>query len=280
MSIVVNNNIASLIAQRNLGNNTSNLIKSIERLSSGFKINHASDDAAGLSISENLRGQIRGNKQAINNVQDGINLLQIAESGLTVMNENIQRIRELCVQAANDTNATSEKNAILSEINARIADLDRIALATKFNGIGLLDGSLTVLQLQIGPGASSTNALDLSSVLTKSNASTLGISLNTTGATWTSTKIRSYLSSLSTALNIITSQRSNLGAFQNRLESAYENLSAMTENLQSAESRIRDVDVAEETANMTKYQILQQASAIVLAQSNRLPQIALTLLQG
>jgi len=280
MSIIINNNIASLIAQRNLSSNTSNLIKSIERLSSGYRINHASDDAAGLSISENLRAQIRGNSKAMNNVQDGINMLTIAEGGLSVIGENVQRIRELCVQAANDTNATSEKTAILSEINARIADIDRISKSTKFNGIGLLDGSISVLKLQIGAGAASSNALDLSSVLVESNTSTLGITLTTTGSTWTSTKIRSYLSSLDTALNTITGRRSNLGALQNRLESAYENISSMTENLQSAESRIRDVDVAEETATMTKYQILQQASAIVLAQANRLPQIALTLLQG
>ncbi|NLF82449.1 MAG: hypothetical protein GX568_00500, partial [Candidatus Gastranaerophilales bacterium] len=153
MSVVVNNNVASLIAQRNLNTNSENLIRSIERLSSGYRINRASDDAAGLSISENLRAQIRGNKQAINNIQDGINLLQIAESGLSVMNENIQRIRELCVQAANETNGTAERSAILSEINARLADINRISNSTKFNSIGLLDGSQSVLNIQIGAGA-------------------------------------------------------------------------------------------------------------------------------
>jgi len=281
MSVVVNNNVASLIAQRNLNNNTDNLVKSIERLSSGYRINHASDDAAGLSISENLRAQIRGNKQAINNVQDGINLLQIAESGLTVMNENIQRIRELSVQAANETNSTAEKNGILLEINARLEDINRIAEATKFNNISLLDGSLSVLNLQIGAGAvASTNTLDLSSILTRSTTSSLGIDLTTTGATWTSDEIRIYLTSLDTALDDITSRRSQLGAYQNRLESTYENLSVMTENLESAESRIRDLDIAKETADMSKYQILQQASASVLAQANRIPQIALALLQG
>ena len=281
MSIVVNNNIASLIAQRNLNSNTQNLVKSIERLSSGYRINRASDDAAGLSISENLRAQIRGNKQALNNIQDGINLLQIAESGLTVMNENIQRIRELCIQAANETNATSEKNAMLSEINARIADINRIASSTKFNNISLLDGSTSALNIQIGSGAvASTNTLDLSTVLTDSTTSALGINLSTTGSTWTGDNIRSYLNGLDTALNIITSRRSNLGAFQNRLESALDNLTIMTENLQSAESRVRDLDIAAESANMTKYQILQQASTSVLSQANRIPQIALALLQG
>lgn len=279
MSIVVNNNIASLIAQRNLNSNSDNLVQSIERLSSGYRINRASDDAAGLSISENLRGQIRGNKQALNNIQDGINLLQIAESGLTVMNENIQRIRELCIQAANETNATTEKNAILSEINARILDIDRIAASTKFNNISLLDGTNSALNLQIGSGATSTNILDISSVLVDSSVSALGIDLSVTGGAWTGDNIRSYLGQLDTALNSITTRRSNLGAFQNRLESALDNLTIMTENLQSAESRIRDLDIAEETANMTKYQILQQASASVLSQANSIPQIALALLQ-
>ena len=281
MSVVVNNNIASLIAQRNLNGNTENLVKSIERLSSGYRINRASDDAAGLSISENLRAQIRGNNQAINNIQDGINLLQIAESGLSVMNENIQRMRELCVQAANETNGESEKDGILLEIEARIADIDRIAQSTKFNNISLLDGSLTTLNIQMGAGAlASINALDLSGILTRSTVSTLGISITASGATWSSDNIRSYLTLLDSALNTLTSRRSNLGAYQNRLESTFENLTVMTENLKSAESRIRDLDIAEESANMTKYQILQQASTSVLAQANRLPQIALMLLQG
>lgn len=280
MSIVVNNNVASLIAQRNLNSNTRNLIHSMEKLSSGYRINRAADDAAGLSISENLRAQIRGNKQAINNVQDGINLLQIAESGFAVVNENIQRIRELCIQAANETNGTAEKSAILSEINARLADIDRISQSTSFNNITLLDGQMSSVRLQIGAGASSTNTLDLSSVLVNASTSALGVSLSVSASTWTSDNIRSYMNSLSTALSGITGRRSELGAFQNRLESALSNLTIMTENLENSESRIRDLDVAEETANMTKYQILQQASASVLAQANSLPQVALMLLRG
>jgi len=280
MSIVVNNNIASLIAQRNLNSSTTNLTNSIERLSSGYRINRASDDAAGLSISENLRAQIRGNAKAMNNIQDGINMISIAEGGLTVIGENIQRIRELCIQAANETNATTEKNAILSEINARISDVDRIAGSTQFNKLSLLDGSLSTAKLQIGAGSASINVIDISTVLSAAvDTSTIGINLTATGATWSGENIRSYLNQLDTALNDISEKRSNLGAYQNRLESALENLTIMNENLQSSESRIRDVDIAEETANMTKYQILQQASATVLSQANRIPQIALSLLQ-
>ena len=286
MSIVVNNNIASLIAQRNLSTNSTNLVKSIERLSSGYRINRASDDAAGLSISENLRGQIRGNKQAINNIQDGINMLQIAESSLSVINENIQRIRELAVQAANDTNSSVEKDAILSEVNARLSDIDRISKATKFNNIKLLDGTASAV-LQVGADSElSTNTIEIeNSVLARATVSCIGttasangLTLTATGATWSSNGIRLYLDVLDAALSDVASRRSNIGAYQNRLESALNNLEVATENVQAAESRIRDLDVAKETSNMTKYQILQQASASVLSQANNLPSVALKLL--
>lgn len=289
MSIVVNNNIASLIAQRNLQSNSSNLAKSIERLSSGYRINKASDDAAGLSISENLRGQIRGNKQAINNLQDGVNMLQIAESSLSVINENIQRIRELSVQAANDTNSSVERNAILSEINARISDIDRIAKATRYNNIKLLDGSNQVV-LQIGASAElSTNTIEIqNNVLARATSSSIafsaisspnGIALSVTGSTWDGDSIRSYLNILDRALSDVTTRRSNLGAYQNRLESALDNLTTMNINIEAADSRIRDLDIAKETSNMTKFQILQQASVSVLSQANSIPQVALKLLQ-
>lgn len=283
MSIVVNSNIASLIAQRNLNHNTTNLVNSIERLSSGYRINHASDDAAGLSISENMRAQIRGNAKAINNIQDGINMLTIAEGGLSVIGENVQRIRELCIQAANETNASTEKNAILKEIRQRLDDINRIIKTAQFNNISLLDGSLSSAKLHIGAGAvASINAINLNTVFNTSvDASTIGIWINAgvDGANWTSDNIRSYLVSLDSALNTVTGRRSDLGAMQNRLESALENLTIMNENLRASESRIRDVDVAQESATMTKYQILQQASASVLAQANTLPQIALSLIR-
>ena len=286
MSIVVNTNVASLIAQRNLSSNTTSLSKSIERLSSGYRINRAADDAAGLSISENLRGTIRGNKQAINNIQDGINMLQIAEGGLAVINENIQRIRELAVQAANDTNSSVERDAILSEVTARLSDIDRIAKSSKFNNISLLDGTANAT-LQVGAGSElSTNTIEIeNSVLARATVSCIGttasangLTLTATGATWSSNGIRLYLDVLDAALSDVASRRSNIGAYQNRLESALNNLEVATENVQAAESRIRDLDIAKETSNMTKYQILQQASASVLAQANNMPSIALKLL--
>ncbi len=281
MSIVVNNNVASLIAQRNLNKNTNDLTKSIERLSSGYRINRASDDSAGLSISEGLRGQIRGNKQALGNIQDGINLLQIAECGLSVINESVQRIRELCVQAANETNGSAERNAVLVEINARLDDINRISKSTKFNNISLLDGTAINARLQVGANSTlSTNTIDVSSVLSNSNVSTIGLTITITGGTWTSDKIRSYLNQIDTAISTIVTKRSNIGAYQNRLETSLENLTIMNENVQASESRIRDLDIAKETANMTKLQILQQASASVLSQANQIPQLALSLLRG
>lgn len=279
MSIIVNNNVASLIAQRNLNSNTSNLVQSIERLSSGYRINKAADDAAGLSISENLRAQIRGNAKAMGNIQDGINMLTIAEGGLAVIGDNIQRIRELCVQAANETNATSERAAILSEINARLADINRISRAAQFNNLSLLDGTLSSAKLQIGAGASSVNVIDISSVMSyPTTVTALGMDLSVNAATWKSDNVRSYLSALDGALSTLNTRRSDLGAYQNRLESALENLTVMNENLKASESRIRDLDVANESANLTKYQILQQASASVLSQANNIPQIALALI--
>ncbi|MEI8389243.1 MAG: flagellin [bacterium] len=290
MSITASTNVASLIAQRNLANNSSNLTKSIERLSSGYRINRASDDAAGLAISENLRGQIRGNAQAINNIQDGINMLQIAEGSLSVVNENVQRIRELTVQAANDTNGSTERDAILSEINARLLDINRIAKSSKFNNITLLDGTAST-KLQVGANSGpSTNTIDIQKgVLGRATISSIGVtaaspsglSLSVTGASWAGTSgngIRLYLDTLDAALKDISSRRSNIGAYQNRLESALNNLTVMNENIQAAESRIRDLNIAKETSTMTKYQILQQASASVLAQANQIPSIALKLI--
>ncbi|MDD3012525.1 MAG: flagellin [Candidatus Gastranaerophilales bacterium] len=282
MSLVINNNIASLIAQKNLRFNTTSLTNSIEKLSSGYRINKASDDAAGLSISESLRSQMRGNSQAIGNIQDGVNLLQIAEGGLSVVTENIQRMRELCIQAANGTNGSTERSAIILEINARISDIDRIAKSTKFNNVFVLDGSITTNgKIQCGANSTiSTNTIDLAPALEKCTTSYIGITLSDTGSTWSADNVRTYLNRLDNALNTIMTNRSKIGAYQNRLESTLKSLTIINENVTGAESRIRDLDLAKETANMTKNQILQQASANVLSKANSLPQLALSLLQG
>ena len=280
MSLVINTNIASMMAQGNLFTNTKNLTNSMEKLSSGHKINSAADDAAGLAISETMTAQINGNSQALSNIQDGINMLQTAEGSLSVIDTNIQRIRELCVQAANDTNGTSERNAILTEINQRLLDINRISKSATFNSINLLNGSASSCILQIGAGSSSTNTIKIGSVLTNCTLGALSMNLSITGDLWTSTMIRSYLNSVDSGLNTILSKRSDIGALENRLQSALTNLTSFNVNLQSSESNIKDVDIAQESSNMTKNQILEQASETILAQANKLPQLALSLLNG
>jgi flagellin len=286
MSLVINTNVPSLIAQRNLTINTRNLNKSFERLASGYRINRAADDAAGLSISETLRTQIRGTKQAIANTQDGINILQIGEGAFTTISDNLQRIRELTIQAANDTNSSIERRAITEEVYQRLEDIDRTALTTRGSNVYLLDGKLSSFYLQIGANSDvATNGLDISTVFSNSQVTALGIS-NTLEITATSggvygsgTNCRSFLDIIDHAISEVSTKRSRLGALQNRLESTVENLSISVENLLTTESRIRNLDIASESANLTKQQILQQSSVSVLAQANQAPTLAMQLLQ-
>jgi flagellin len=284
MGLVINTNIPSLIAQRNLLSNTTNLNKSLERLASGFKINRAADDAAGLSISENLRGQIRGTEKAVGNTEDGINILQIAESALSIIGENLQRIRELTVQAANDTNSSTERRAISLEVAARLSDIDRIANTTKGNNVLLLDGSSTQFILQVGANAALTaNTINIGSVFQKSTSTALSINTTITvaagGAYNSGGNCRLFLDEIDNAINNVFNRRSALGAYQNRLESTVNSLTVTIENLKSSESRIRNVDIASETAILTRNQILQQASTSILAQANQTPALAMQLLK-
>ena len=285
MGLVVNTNLPSLIAQRNLLNNSSKVSKSMEKLSSGLRINRASDDAAGLSISETLRTQIRGNKQAIANAQDGINILQVAEGGLSVVGENLQRIRELTVQAANDTNASNERTAIAQEVNQRMEDINRIATTLKFNTVTLLDGSAANFTLQIGANDNAAeNTLVIGDALLTSTITALSLSfglvtVSAGGYFQSGSTARNFLATVSDAITELQSIRGLIGAYQNRLESTVESLNIAMENITATESQIRDLDIAEETANMTKNQILQQAALGVLAQANQAPTLALSLLQ-
>ena len=284
MGLVVNTNLASISAQRHLTNNSNKVNKSMEKLASGLRINRAADDAAGLSISETLRTQIRGNKQAISNAQDGINILQVAEGGLSVIGENLQRIRELTVQAANDTNATNERIAIAREVNERVADITRIASTLKFNTVTLLDGTASQFTLQIGANANSAeNALNIGGVLQTATASALSINVAsiTVGAGGyynSGGECRTFLTTLDSAIQSLQGKRSLIGAYQNRLESTVESLTIAMENITSTESKIRDLDIASESANLTKNQILQQAALGVLSQANQTPSLALKLI--
>ena len=284
MGLILNTNVASLVAQRNLSKNTSTVQASLEKLASGYRINRAADDSAGLSISETLQSQIRGTQKAVSNAQDGINTLQIAEGALSVITNNLQRIRELTVQGANDTNSTVERKAIALEIKARIDDIDRIARTTRSSNVFLLDGSKTEYNLQIGANqAAASNVLDISPALQNSTCVSLGITQSITvaagGAFVSNATIRAFLNQIDTAITAVATRRSKLGALQNRLNSTIESLSIAIENMQTSDSRIRNLDIAAESANLTRNQILQQSALSVLAQANQAPNLALKLLQ-
>jgi flagellin len=277
MSIVINTNISSNLVQRSLSSASSNIGKSLERLSTGSRINKAADDAAGLTISQGLESQSRGSLVAKDNAQQGVNLLQTAEGDLGVIQDNLQRVRDLAVQAANGTYGTAERNSIKEEVTARIAEIDRISGASKFNKINLLDGTSSTLSLQIGVSSGSNNTISIGKVLTNANSSGLGISKITT-AFATAKAVSSYLGTIDTAIEKVSKQRSDIGAIQNRLDSTIQSLDIKYENLQASQSKIRDVDVAKEAASLTKNQILQQASASLLAQANQAPSVALSLI--
>ncbi|MGD9580774.1 MAG: flagellin FliC, partial [Vampirovibrionia bacterium] len=222
MGLTINTNIASQIAQNNLSKNTKNILKTNERLSTGLRINHASDDAAGLSISERLETQIKGTTRAASNAQDGISLLQITEGALSTMIENLQRIREVTVQAGSDTYASTERQAIRTEVESRVADIQMTKAATKFNKITLLDGSISAYILRVGANAdNATNTLDISDALTNTLALFLSTDSNTaalSNAFASGTGARNFLGRIDEALKDILTQRRTLGALQSRLE--------------------------------------------------------------
>ena len=281
MPLTINGNAMSLNAQRHLTNNTNALSKSLEKLASGYRINRASDDAAGLQLSENLRSQIRGSQKAYDNVQDGINLLSIADGSMETITNNLQRMRELTVQAANDTYSTAQRLAIGTEIDALRSDIDRISEATIFNGKTLLSSSMTALNIELGPGSSATvDVLNIVTGLGDTRTGLTGLSLTSSAATTilSNSTAQNYMIGIDAALQTLNTKRSTLGAFVNRLEGAAANLLNNIENQSAAESRIRNVDVAAESATMTRNQILQQASATVLSQANQSPSLALKLL--
>lgn len=287
MPLVINTNTLSLNAQTHLTNNTNMLKKSMEQLASGYRINRAGDDAAGLQVSENLRAQFRGAKKALDNVQDGINMLNIADGALQVISDNLQRMRELAVQAANDTYSAAQRTAIQQEIDARIADINRIATTTNYANPTdpLLDGTYNggaAVNIQVGPNTTAGDAIDIQNALDNYQFSGGGGPLGGGGATNVSThaNAETAINTIDTAITNLNTRRGSLGAIVNQLESAQANLFQSVENLQAAESRIRNVDVAAESANMIKYQVLQQSSALMLAQANNTPTIALSLLQG
>jgi flagellin len=279
MPLYINTNISSISAQRSLGINSNQLSKSLEKLSSGFRINRANDDAAGIQISELLRTRIRGSQKALDNTQDGINVLNIADGAYETITNSLQRVRELVVQGSNDTNGTDQRNAIKSELDQLSSEIDRIINTTSFNGITLLNGSQSTFQIQVGSGGTANDQINVASVFannlsTNLRVDTANLTVNTT------TNAQATLNNLDTAIGTLTSRRAVLGAFVNRLEASSANLQISVENQSAAESRIRNVDVAAESSKLVSSQILQQAASSILTQANQTSSIALRLLQG
>ena len=273
--MVVQHNLTAMNANRQLGITTGQQAKSSEKLSSGYKINRAADDAAGLTISEKMRSQIRGLNKASDNAQDGISLIQTAEGALNEAHSILQRMNELATQAANDTNTSSDRTAIQKEINALTSELDRIASTTQFNTQNLLDGKFSGKKLQVG----ALQNQKISIKITTMNAKGIGIKAGTNNVVTTFTKAGSAMTVFQHAISKVSTMRSELGALQNRLEHTVANLDNVAENTQTAESRIRDTDMAEEMVEYSKNNILAQAGQSMLAQANQSTQGVLSLLQ-
>lgn len=272
MALSVNTNVGSLNAQRNLAKSQSGLATSMQRLSSGLRINSAKDDAAGLAISDRMTSQIRGMNQAVRNANDGISMAQTAEGALQESTNILQRMRELAVQAGNGTNTTADRDSIDEEITALNSELDRIANKTEFNGVKLLDGNLDA-SIQVSANADSGISVSLNTqAFTSSGLGVDGVAVDTAA------NATQAVSDIDDAIKLIDTDRGKLGAVQNRFESTISNLSNVSENLSAARSRILDADIAAETSAMTKNNILQQAGVSILAQANQTPQLALSLL--
>ena len=270
--MVVQHNLSAMNTNRQLGIVTSAQSTSTEKLSSGYRINRSADDAAGLSISEKMRSQIRGLNKAASNAQDGISLVQVAEGALNETHSILQRMNELATQAANDTNTSTDRTAIQAEIDQLTIEVNRIQSTTQFNSMNLLDGTFSSKNLQVGSLSGQSIGISIKNM----DASSLGVK---------GLKVSSFASAgsamdkIQSAINLVSTQRSTLGALQNRLEHTINNLNTTAENTQAAESRIRDVDMATEMVEYSKNNILAQAGQSMLAQANQATQGVLSLLQ-
>ncbi len=278
MGLRINTNTAALNAQRNLYGTKLALDKSLEKLSSGYRINRAGDDAAGLAISESLRGQIRGLKMAWRNAQDGVSMIQVAEGGLQEVSNILIRLRELGVQAASDTVGPIERQLLNVEYQQLLDEIDRIADSTEFNGTPLLSGTGAVLDFQVGTrNDPNIDRLSFDASKADANSAALGVNLTTVAD---KASAQNSLAAIDEAIVAVSATRADFGAMQNRLQSTINNLSISLENMAAANSRIRDVDVAEETAEMTRQNILMNAGTSVLAQANQTSKSALALLNS
>lgn len=276
MGLRINTNTASLNSQRVLWNTKLGLDKSMEKLSSGYRINRAGDDAAGLAISENLRAQIRGLKQAARNANDGISLVQVAEGAMNELSSILIRLRELAVQSASDTIGPVERQFLNVEYDQLVSEVDRIADSTEFNGTQLLAGVGSIMDFQVGiRNNPDIDRISFDSSKADANSASLGVNLSSVAD---KASAQNALSSIDTALMSVSAMRADFGALQNRLQMTVSNINNSVENMSAANSRIRDVDVAEETSEMTRNNILLQAGTSVLAQANQSANVALGLL--
>ena len=269
MSLRIQNNVEALGAHLSLTQTSDKIAKSMERLSTGYRINRAADDAAGLAISERMRAQISGVQQANRNIQDGVSMVQTAEGNLDEVHSMLQRVRELAVQYKNGTLSSDDQAAIQTEVNQLASEIERIGSSAEFNGIKVLNAAVTIT-FQVG--ANDSDSVGVGTISLGASISSAVYALSSASNT--------DLADIDAAIDAISSQRSTFGAVQNRFEHLMNGLSVYRENLVSSESRIRDVDMAEEMTQMTKYQILQQAGTSMLAQANQLPQSVLSLLRG
>jgi flagellin len=278
MALYVNTNVASLFAQRNLNRSQMGAEKALQRLSTGMRVNSAADDAAGLAVGTRFQSQIRSLEQAQRNANDAISVIQVAEGALSQMTDLLIRMRELSVQSANGTLSAADRVFLDTEFDSLVAEIDRIASVTNFNGTDLLDGDAAAgIVFQVGANNTANDRITISIL----NAQTASLTASSLASNTISTVAgaRNTMGVIDSAINSIASQRSKLGAAQNRLTVTIENLGSAVENLSASRSRIVDADIAKETANLTRYQILVQAGLSVVAQANIAPQAALALLQ-
>ncbi len=287
MPQTINTNLNSLNAQRNLGTSQSSLAMSMQRLSSGLRVNSAKDDAAGLAIAERMTAQVRGMSTSIRNANDGISMAQTAEGALGKVSDSLQRMRELSVQAANATNSDSDKNSLDKEFGELAKEIQRVLGGTSFNGQHMLGADAKAFQFQVGANTSSNDAIDITSTNLTTDATITAVAgTDNTGAgravidsTATAASIKTVIDNIDLAISTVSDQRAVMGASQSRFDSVIANLQSSVENQTAARSRIMDTDFAAETANLSRSQILQQAGNAMVAQANQLPQQVLTLLR-
>ncbi len=275
MGLRVNTNIASVNAQRNVAGVTERLGENFRRLSTGLRISVAADDAAGLAISERLRAQVRSLQQASRNANDGISLVQVGEGALNEVSNILIRLRELSIQSANGSTSAADQDTIQEEFVSLVSEIDRIGASTDFNGVRLLDGTASTVTFQVGINSvSGVDTIDIT--LVGAQSTTLGLNTLDVGSTGDTS---AAITAIDGAINQVSAIRGRFGSLQNRFQSTIANIAVQTESLSAAESRIRDVDVAVETANLTRNSIMQQAAISILGQANAQPQVALSLLQ-